>query len=216
MTLSQFLDFVRNRHNAATDSNWSDAEIYALATGRCNEILSIIGLIEATDTSTTTVSGTQAYSIPSNFISIKALLYNGNMLSPISFKEWESEKANGTTPTGTPTYYVIWNRQVLLIPKPDAAYTLTFYGEKLHPLIDNSSQTTIDIPAALHYRLADGVICDMAMKDENINMARFYEEKWLNVHIPAFYRFVYLQKRRGKFRVVADADTLVNTDYGVV
>lgn len=215
MTLSQFTDFVRNRHNAVSDSNWGDPEIYALITGRCNEVLSIIGLLEDTDTSTT-VASTQAYSIPTDCVAIKALLYNGSLLSPISFKEWELEKSNGTTPTGTPTKYVVWNSQVLLIPTPDAAQTLTFYYEKMHPYIENSSQTTIDIPAPLHFRLADGVLADMFAKDLNAQMLTHYETKWLQVHIPAFYAYASRMKRRGRFRVVQDADTSLNTDYGVV
>lgn len=216
MTLTQFVDYVRNRHNASGDSNWSDSEIYSLITGRCNEVLSIIGLIEGTDTSTTTVASTQAYSLPSNTITIKALLYNGELLQPISFKEWEEEKSSGSTPTGTPKTYVVWNSQVLLIPTPDAANTLTFYIEKLHPLIDGSAQSTIDLPAVLHYRLADGVICDMAAKDMNQQMMTFYEQKWNQAHIPSFYRYAFLRKRRGRMRVVKDADTSINTDYGVI
>ena len=216
MTLSQFVTYVRNRHNAATDSNWSDPEIYALATGRCNEICSIIGMLEGTDTSTTTVSGTQAYSFPTNFITVKALLYNGELLQPISFKDWESEKAGGVTPTGKSTKYVVWNSQVLLIPTPDAAYTLTFYGEKEHPLIDNSTQLTIDIPSVLHYRLANGVIADMASKDENWNMFNTFQGIWSNQDIPAFQRYAFLRKRRGRVRDVTDADTTITTDLGVV
>lgn len=53
LTLSQFVDVVRNRHNAVGDSNWSDAEIYALITNRVNEALSYTGLIEATATAST-------------------------------------------------------------------------------------------------------------------------------------------------------------------
>lgn len=216
MTLDQLVTFVRNRHNAANDSNWSPAEIYALITGRANEILSIIGLIEDKDTSTTTVAGTQEYNFPTDFVHLKAVLYDGQLLSPISFKEWEEQKANGLTPQGTPKYFVVWNSQVILVPTPDSAETLTFYGEKQHPLIDNSTQTTVDIPAILHQRLADGVIADMAAKDEKWTMMQAYENKWLNVHIPAFYRHVFLTKRRGKLRTVTDADTSINNEYGVV
>lgn len=216
MTLSQFVTYVRNRHNAATDSNWSDAEIYALTTGRCNEICSIIGMLEGTDATTTTVSGTQAYSFPSNFITVKALLYDGQLLQPVSFKEWEDQKSSGTTPTGKPVTYVVWNAQVLLIPTPDSAETLTFYGEKQHPFIDNSSQTTIDIPSVLHFRLANGVIADMASKDENWNMFTTFQNIWVNQDIPAFQRYAFLRKRRGRFRDVTDADTSITTDYGVI
>lgn len=215
MTLAQAVDFVRNRHNALTDSNWSNNELYALFTARCNEILSIIGLIEGTDTSITTVSGTQAYNFPMNFVSISALLYNGEKLSPISLTQWEEQKANGTTPTGKSNYFVVWNNQVLLIPIPDGAYSLTFYGEKLHPFIDNSTQMTIDIPSILHGRLCDGVIADMAAKDENFNMSGFYEKLWMEKHIPAFQRFAFIHKRRGRLKTVQDADTAIITDYGV-
>lgn len=216
MTLAQAVSYCRNRHNAATDSNWSDSEIYALITARCDEIVSIIGLIEGTSTSTTTVSGTQAYSFPTNFITIKSLLYNGEKLTPISFDDWESQKAGGVTPTGKTQFFVVWNNQVLLIPTPDNAYTLTFYGEKEHTFIDNATQTTIDIPSVLHFRLCDGVIADMAAKDENFNMMKIYEDKWLNHHIPAFHRYVFLHKRRGRFRTVTDADTTISTEFGVV
>lgn len=216
MTLDQFVNLVRNQHNAATDTNWSDAEIYSLITSRANEVLSIIGLIEATDTSTTTVAGTQAYAFPSNFITIKALLYNGELLTPISFKDWETDKAAGTTPTGKSNKFVVWNNQVLLVPTPDNAYTLTFYGEKEHPFIDNSTQITIDIPSVLHGRLANAVIADMAAKDLKWDMMRIYEDKWLNQDMPAFFRYAFLHKRRGKFRTVTDADTSVITDNGVV
>lgn len=215
MTLAQFEDYVRNRHNAQNDPNWSSAEIYALTTGRCDEIVSIIGLLQGTNSATSTVIGTQAYNFPTNFVSIKTLLYNGKKLSPISFNDWESQKSNGLTPSGEPIYYVEWNNQVLLVPTPDAVAPLTFYGEKEHPFIDNNTQTTIDIPSVLHYRLADGVIADMAAKDENWTMMDKYESIWINKHIPAFERYAFLQKRRGKFRTLTDADTAVATEFGV-
>lgn len=216
MTLSQFVSFVRNFHNAATDPNWSDTEIYALTTARANQIESIIGLIEGTNTSTTTIVGTAAYNFPTNFNTIKALLYNGEKLQPISFDDWESQKANGITPTGKSLYYVVWSNQVILVPTPDNAYVLTFYGEKTHPFIDNLTQTTIDIPEVLHPHLANGVIADMAAKDEKFDMQRIFEEKWINQGIPACERYRFLKKRRGRFKTVTDADTTINTEFGVV
>lgn len=216
MTLAQFVDYVRNRHNAVNDNHWSDAEIYAMITARANEVLTIIGLIEATDTSTTTVASTQSYSIPSDANRLRAVLYDGELLQSVDFREWETEKAGSTTPEGTPTKYVQWNEQVLLIPIPDDAKTLTFYYYKEHPFIDGTTQTTIDIPSELHYRLADGVIADMFAKDLNPNMFDRYENKWINVHIPAFYKYLSMKKRNGRARIVGDSDSLSATDFGVI
>lgn len=216
MTLAQFETFVRQRCNAVNDTNWSSTEIYALAYGRIQEIVSIIGLIEGKDTSVTTVSGTQAYTIPTNFMSIKALLYDGQKLSPISMVDWESQKANGVTPTGKPLYFIPWGTQVILVPTPDEAKVLTFYGEKEHPFIDGSSQTTIDIPSVLHTHLANGVIADMADKDENYGLSDRYNKRWVQDAIPACQRYVFLHKRRGRFKQVTDADTSVSTEFGVV
>lgn len=214
MTLSQFVEVVRRRHRAETDTNWSDAEIYQLTTGRCNEILAVIGLLEATDTSTTTVSGTQAYSLPTNAVRIVQILYNGEALQEISFRDWELQKSGGTTPSGKPIQWVMWNRQALLVPTPDAAYTLTFYYEKEHPYIDGSSQTTIDIPAVLHWRLADGVIADMYAKDLNPQMYDRYQTNWIQNHMPAFEEYAVRSKRGGRSRIIIDADSHPQTDIG--
>lgn len=216
MTLSQIIDFCRRRHNATSSSRWSNDELLQLIEGRAQEIVSIIGLLEETDTSTTTVSGTQAYDIPTDAVEIVSLLYNGEMLQRVGFREWEIEKnSGGTTPSGTPTKYVLWERQVILIPKPDAANTLTFYYRKQQSSL-TAATDTLSIPSVLHFRLCDGVIADMAAKDLNFNMAQFYENKWQGVHIPAFYEYLARHKRSGRFGVVQDPDTGAQTDDGLV
>lgn len=215
MTLSQFETYVRQRCNAVNDTNWGTLEIYALAYGRIQEIVSVIGLLQGSS-SVTTVVGTQTYNFPTNFITLKALFYDGQMLSPISFKDAESINANGVTPSGKPINYIIWNNQVCLYPNPDAVKTLLFVGEKEHAFIDGTTQTTIDIPSVLHTRLANGVIADMADKDENWGLSDRYNKKWTQDDIPAFQRFAFLQKRRARFKDVTDADTTVSTEFGVV
>lgn len=186
-----------------------------MITGRSNEVLSVIGAIESTDTSTSTVAATQAYSFPTGAIAIKALAYDGELLQQVSFREWEQLKAGGDTPSGTPEKYVVWNRQVLLIPIPSAVATLTFYYEAAQTYIDDATDT-INIPEELHFMLADGCLADMFAKDMNVQMAKYYEERWLGVHMPAFYRWRARTRRRGKFQLVIDSDTAVQTDIGLV
>jgi hypothetical protein len=213
VTLAQFLDYVRRRHNAESDTYWSDTELYQLATSRCNEVLSIIGAIEGTDTSTTTVAGTSTYSWPTGTSAVKALLYDGQLLQQITFREWEQRKAAGTTPQGQPESYVTWNRQVIIVPTPNAAKTLTYYLEKFQTYLTSSG--SLEIPEELHFRMCDGVLCDMAVKDLNLGLAQFYESKWNGVHKPEFYKWRARSRRRGKYALTQDSDTDVQTDFGV-
>ena len=216
MTLAQALDYVRRRHNAQSDQNWVDAEIYSLMTGRCNEILSVIGLIESVDTSITTVSGTQGYAFPTNVVFVKKILYDGYPVKITSLRESESLKEGNVVASGRPEYAYEWNKTLYFIPKPDAAATVTLYAEKEHPFIDNTAQTTIDIPSVLHYRMLDGVISDMFAKDLNQGMCRHYEELWNQKHMPAFYQYKMALKYRGQAPTVIDCDSNIMSDKGIV
>jgi hypothetical protein len=215
MTVTEFVDYVRNMHNASSDSNWSDSEIYSLIRSRAQEALSIIGLVEATST-TTSVSGTNAYDYPTNVVVVRRVLYDGIALKQITFREWESRKVSGTDPSGTPTEYVLWNNQIILVPTPSTSSdTITIYSEKQQSAITSTS-STIDVPEVLHYRLADGVIGQMFIKDLNPQMATFFENKWNTIHIPAFREFKMRRRHGYQTVIAADSDASLNTSFGVI
>lgn len=217
MTLAQAIDFVRNRHNAVSDTNWSDAEIYALITGRCNEILSIIGLIEAVDTTTTSIAGTQNYAFPTNAVFVKKILYDGYPVKILSIREAESLKEGNVVASGRPEYAYEWDKNFYFLPIPDeSAKTITMYVEKMHPFIDGGTQMTIDIPEILHFRLLDGVLADMFVKDLNQGMATHYENIWNQKHMPAFWMYKQTLKYRGQAPTMVDADTNIVSDKGLV
>lgn len=209
MTVSEFVDYVRNRHNAVSDTFWADSEIYALIEARANEVLSIIGLIEAKDTSLTTTASTQAYNLPTNWVFIKKLLVDNYACQQITFDEWDAEHTRGSTdPTGTPDRYFLWNDQINLVPVPaTSSLTITLYGYKKQSSITSASDM-INIPSILHGRLCDGVIADMFAKDQKWQPHRTYEEKWLQVHIPAFKEYKAKRHTAGGFNVTYDTDPL--------
>lgn len=217
MTLVQFLEVVRRRHNAESDSNWSDDEIYQLITNRINEALVVIGLLEDTDTTHTSVVGTQSYSYPTDCITIRQVDYDEERLKRITFRQWElyKSKSSGTV-SGTPRFWFTWERKVYLVPVPAATDQITIYYYKEHPYIDGSSQTTIDIPSVLHTYLVPGVLADMFEKDLNDTAARRNEEKWLSVSIPRFQDFKSDEESDGSFSVVGDADSDMLTELGPV
>lgn len=213
MTLDQFVATVRRRHNAVSDSNWSDDEIYELITHRCNEILSYIGLLQDISTSTSTL-GTQTVSYPSSASSIKQVEYKNRRLKRLTFDQWNRFKTNNTTqPSGTPTMFAVWNRTIYLIPIPSASSdTITVYYYKEHPYIDGNTQTTIDIPSVLHAHLVHGVLADMFAKDLNVQFNQIYETKW-EKSISIFQRYKADEEDAGQAQTVIDSDTDTTGGY---
>jgi len=206
---------VRNRHNAASDSNWGDQEIYALMTARANEVLSVIGLIEAIDTSITTVSGTQGYAFPTNVVFVKKVLYNNYLVQQVDLRQADTVKEGNQWPSGRPEMCFEWNKTLYFVPIPDSAVTITLYVEKEHPYINNTTQTTLDLPSVLHFRMLDGVIGDMFSKDLNMPMVQHFETLWNQKHIPAFYEYRNQLKSRGKIEVLTDCDSDVSGLHGI-
>ena len=184
-------------------------------TGRCNEVLSVIGLIEDVDTSVTIVASTQSYSVPDDIEFIKHVTFDGYPVTQIQLKDWEKHKEGNVTPEGRPEYYFLWDSKIWFVPTPSEVKTVAIYCEKKHPMINGTTQSTIDIPGVLHFRMLDGVISDMFAKDLNAQLAAFYENKWQNVHMKAFFQYKMLQKYRGKNPPVADPDAMVN-DEGIL
>lgn len=215
MTITEFVDYVRNMHNASADSNWSDSEIYKLAQARSNEAVGIIGLIEAVTTTTSTAS-TQQVAYPTNAILIRRVLYNGVALRQMTFREWEARRVSGTDPTGTPREFVTWNNVIYLVPVPTAnGDTIKIYYDAQQSSISSAS-STLDIPEVLHTRIADGVIAMMYAKDLNAGMASFFENKWNNIHIPAMREFKNRRRQSYGPILTADSDSSLNDDFGTI
>lgn len=217
MTLAQFVDVCRRRHNAESDTYWSDEEIYQLITNRCNEVLSVIGLLEALDETNVSVVGTQTIAYPTDATTIRQVDYDGSRLRRITFRQWNEFKNRNDPPTpqGTPSMFFTWNRQIYLVTIPaSAGDTISIWYYKEHPYIDNSAQTTIDIPSVLHSHLVPGVVADMFAKELNQSMLQFYENRWVNVSMPVFRKFKAQEEEGGQFSIIGDADTQEDRHIG--
>lgn len=207
MTLSAFENYVRNRHNAIGKGFWSSEEIFQILTAKCQEALSYIGLLEAEDTSITTVASTGSYNLPTEFETVVEVLYNGDPLELINFAEWRGyRQTGGSTIEGTPEAFTIFARKLFLIPTPSAAETVTIYGEKRHGDI-TASTDTFSMPDITHFALADGVIADMYAKDEKPALYDRYNKKWEN-HIDTTFRtYKRAHKRRARGARVIHVET---------
>lgn len=218
MTVTEALNYVRRMHNElnAQTPFWSDAELYALMEAKANEVCSFIGLIEAKDTSLTSTASTADYAYPSNVIGIRRVWYNGIPLKYLNLRLFEQRFPQGVAPSGTPREFTVWNNTITLIPTPsESSIQITLFVEKKQSAITSAS-STIDIPEVFHPALCDAVLSEMFAKDLNAGMSQMYQNKWLQFHIPNMRRFAKRKRRRGLPAVVVDADSVSETEFGVI
>ena len=204
MTVAQLLTAAQEEYNAVGDTFFSDNSIYNLMTKGCNELALKAHLIEAKDTSTSTVAGTQTYSFPTYAFEIKRVEYNGAKLDPIDFREDDLVNLYpATTTTGTPRYYAVWNRQIYLRPIPGEVKTLTIYSYNSPAVV--TSVSTLEIPAVWHWSLVDFILMNMCAKDQNSNMVTYYKTLW-DEHVKNAISWKARQKRTDGPAQVKDED----------
>lgn len=218
MTVDEIIDYVRNIHNESNAQTkfWSDDELYSLIEVKSNQINTMVpGLIQGSDTSTTTVASTAEYTIPTGFIEVHRVWYDGRPLKYVGFRPFESRRPTGVATSGLPREFMIWNDQIILSPPPSEAKTLTFWGTKIQATI-TSGATTPSIPVVFHSCLCDGVVAEMYAKDENLAFANTYEQRLVQLYIPAMKEYVKRHRRRGMPSVVVDTDSALETEFGVI
>jgi len=216
MTPTEFITACRRKYNAVGNAFYADAEILDLLYQVEGELARYALTIEAApDTSTTTVSGTRAYSIPTRAISIFRLTYNGQKLKPFSFREddaitdWDENDSS----TGTPLYYALWADKVYLRPVPDAAQTLTFYYYREPAVITTSD--SIETPARYHMDMVDGVVAEMMYKDENSTQGDRYRNRF-DIHLREARKWQKRRRRGDGFGYVKDEEMLTQSILGVI
>lgn len=205
----------RNQYNATGDTFFSDSEIYQYYYEACLEYARECLLIEGTDSSITTVSGTQNYSVPSLTIFIKRITYNGQKLKPIDFREDDILTAlnQSTTSTGTPIYVALFNGLLYLRPIPDAAQVLKIFRFKEPAALTGSS--TLEIPTQFHPTLNHYALSRMYAKDKDFNASMVYQNLWEKDKLEA-KKWVKKKQRGDSFAVVKTEDKMAETILGFV
>lgn len=205
MTPSEVETAARRQYNAATDTFYSQAEAFDLIYQAEMILATETNCIEAVDSSTTTVAGTQSYAFPTNFITIKRVEWNGRKLKRIDLREDDllTALASNTTVQGDPTYYYLWNATIYLREIPSSAKVLKVYGYKQPTVLATSPlSTTLSVPARYHTSIVPYVSAHFAAKDrdfegyaafmaqwvKNLEAARRYEKRRLRGDSPAYVR----------------------------
>ncbi len=217
MTPAEVETAARNRYNAASDTFFSQAEIFELIFQAEMVLAKESNCIEGRDTSTSTVAGTQSYAYPTNFIAVRRVEYDGKKLTKIDMREDDllTALSADTTIQGTPTHYFIWNSTIYLREIPDAVETLKIYGFKQPTVLATSPiSTTLSVPARYHTVLIDYVTAHLAAKDKDFEGYRVYMERW-DAAVESARQYERKRQRADAFAYVKDEAQIVNTDLGV-
>jgi len=216
MTPLEIADAARRSYNvSAGDSFFSDTQMYEWIYDACMRLATEAFLIEKVYTTTTT-SGTQEYSYPTNAFAIKKVTYDGEKLDHITFREDDllTGGDQDITDTGTPVAFVDFAQTFYLRPIPDAANTLKVWAYA-HPAGIPTASTTLDLPDEWHIRLLPYLLMQMSAKDKNFGGANYFESQWERVVSDAV-RFAQKKRRGGQYRVVQNIDVLPTDILGTV
>jgi hypothetical protein len=162
-------------------------DFITLTESRLNRELRVREMVN-TDTSTTTVAGTQSYSLPSGFLEASAVIYQSNPYRTLRFMANGDfyRQYNVTQTSGLPTFFTIVGEKILLGVAPDSAETLQIdFYKTLTPLSESNTTNTIltNYPELYLY----GALAESSpflMQDERLNTwAGLYKEALTNANL---------------------------------
>lgn len=167
---------VRQRYNAVGDSFFPSTMIYNLIYQASMEMAVETKCIEETYT-TTSVSSQREYSYPTNAISIRRVEYKGVKVRPARIER--DPKTSTTQPTGTPTLYAVWNKEIIFYPTPDtSSEQIKLFTYNMPAEVTSSS--VLDIPSEYHLDMIDFILSAFFAKDKDRAMATYHRELWLS------------------------------------
>lgn len=154
-TVSSLITKARRRINETSTTFHADADLVDY----CNEaqmyFIRQTRYLEGSST-TTAVSGTQNYALPSDYLALARVTFDGKKIDRVSYYEIDELNIDETDYTGTPTFYYILNNQIYLIPIPNTTDTIKLYYYKFPATLDEATDS-LEIPVIYD----DIIICYM-------------------------------------------------------
>lgn len=177
MTLSTLTDFIRAAYNSAEgdtffSSSWMITQIWSAETQLAND-----GWVIENTYSTTSTSGTRTLAWPTNCLAVKEVRYKGEKLLKVDLEN--DPKNDDNNPTGRPTSYAVWDKEIILFPTPDTSAETIQIRTYQAPSQLSAATDPLNVPDEYQICIADKVIAEMAIKDQNISLAREYMSKWV-------------------------------------
>tara|TARA_R110000822_G_scaffold17144_3_gene57859 strand:- start:1837 stop:2466 length:630 start_codon:yes stop_codon:yes gene_type:complete len=162
-------------------------DFITLTESRMNRELRVREMVN-TDTTTTTVAGTQSYSLPSGFLEASAVIYQSNPYRTLRFMANGDfyRQYNVTQTSGLPTFFTIVGENILLGVAPDSAQTLQidFYKTITALSESNTTNTILTNYPELYLYGALAESSPFLMQDERLDTwARLYKEALKNANL---------------------------------
>ena len=162
-------------------------DFITLTESRLNRELRVREMVN-TDTTTTTVAGTQSYSLPSGFLEASAVIYQSNPYRTLRFMANGDfyRQYNVTQTSGLPTFFTIVGENILLGVAPDSAQTLQidFYKTITALSESNTTNTILTNYPELYLYGALAESSPFLMQDERLNTwAGLYKEALANANL---------------------------------
>ena len=157
-----------------------------LTEARLNRELRVREMVN-TDTSITTVAGTQSYALPTGYLEATTIIFQSDPFCTLRFISNTDfyNKYNSSQARAKPTYFTVVGTNILLGVPPNSATTLQVnYYKKLDTLSDSNTTNTIltNYPELYLY----GALAESApfiMQDERINTwGTLYKEALKNAN----------------------------------
>jgi hypothetical protein len=177
MTLSSLTDFIRAAYNSAEgdtffSSSWMITQIWAAENQLANE-----GWVIENTYSTTSTAGTRTLAWPTNCLAVKEVRYRGEKLLKVDLEN--DPKNDDNNPTARPTSYAVWDKEIILFPTPDTDGDTIQIRTYQAPSQLSAATDPLNVPDEYQIGIADKVIAEMAIKDQNISLGREYMSKWV-------------------------------------
>ena len=175
--VSTIISSARQRLNETGTAFFTDEQLTAF----CNEAQKYFAretkCLEATDTSKTSVSGTQSYALPSDFYALKRLLYDGKIVFETSFNDIDETEIDETDYTGTPESFYIWNNKIYFIPVPDT--TGDIISVYYYKMPANISATTdmLEINTLYDDTIIAYIVYLALIKDDELDKADYHMQE---------------------------------------
>lgn len=153
--VSALITKARRRINEDSTTFFPDADFIDFADEGQKYFVRQTRYLEDTD-SQAAVSGTQAYDLPTDFLALIRLTFNGKKIDRVSFYEIDELNLDETSYSGTPTLYYILNDKIYLIPTPSSTDTIKLYYYK-SPATLSATSSTLETPPIYD----DAIVCYM-------------------------------------------------------
>lgn len=139
--VSTIISSARQRLNETSTAFFTDANLVSFCDEAQKYFVRETKCLEGISTSTS-VSGTQSYSLPSDFYALRRIKYDGKPVKKAGFLDIDESDIDETDYSGDPISYYIWNDSIYFIPIPNVSGdTIKIFYYKSPAIIDATTDS---------------------------------------------------------------------------